>query len=44
MTETPTWSTLTIDQTVALKTAATRLAKEFDGVFATETIERFLHS
>jgi protein-tyrosine-phosphatase len=44
MTETPTWSTLTIDQTVALKTAGTRLARDFEGVFATETIERFLHS
>jgi arsenate reductase len=44
MTETPTWSTLTIDQTVALKTAVTRLARDFEGVFSTETIERFLHS
>jgi arsenate reductase (thioredoxin) len=44
MTETPTWSTLAIDQTVALKTAVTRLARDFEGVFSTETIERFLRS
>jgi arsenate reductase (thioredoxin) len=41
---TPTWSTLSIDTTVALRTAATRLAEEFTGTFRTETIERFLHS
>ncbi|MFC8042833.1 arsenate reductase ArsC [Nocardia sp. NPDC057353] len=35
---------LTIDQQLALKTAATRLQREFDGVFGTETIERFLHT
>lgn len=35
---------LTIDQQVALKTAATRLQREFDGIFGVETIERFLHS
>ena len=33
-----------IDQKLALKTAATRLQGEFDGTFGTETIERFLHS
>jgi len=27
-----------------MKTAATRLTRDFDGVFGTETIERFLHS
>jgi arsenate reductase (thioredoxin) len=36
--------TLSIDQQLALKTAAAHLAREFDGTFGTETIERFLHS
>ena len=44
MTETPTWSSLTIDQSVALRTAAVRLRRDFDGIFGAETIERFLHS
>jgi arsenate reductase (thioredoxin) len=35
---------LSIDQQLALKTAATNLARQFDGTFGTETIERFLHS
>ncbi|MBF6463561.1 arsenate reductase ArsC [Nocardia puris] len=35
---------LTIDQQLALKTAATQLQREFDGTFGVETIERFLHS
>ncbi len=35
---------LSIDQQIALKTAATHLAREFDGPVGTETIERFLHS
>ena len=35
---------LSIDQQVGLKTAATRLHREFDGTFGVETIERFLHS
>jgi hypothetical protein len=35
---------LSIDQQLALKTAATRLEREFDGTFGVETIERFLHS
>lgn len=35
---------ITLDQQVALKTAAVRLAKEFAGVFNQETIERFLHT
>jgi len=41
-----TWhrETLSIDQQVALKTAAGHLAREFDGTFGAETIERFLHS
>jgi arsenate reductase len=33
---------LTIDQALALRTAAARLADEFTGVFGSETIERFL--
>jgi arsenate reductase len=35
---------LSIDQQLALKTAATRLHREFDGTFGVETIERFLPS
>ncbi|MBF6246432.1 arsenate reductase ArsC [Nocardia elegans] len=35
---------LTIDQQLALKTAANHLQREFDGTFGVETIERFLHS
>ncbi|WP_435592654.1 arsenate reductase ArsC [Nocardia sp. bgisy118] len=35
---------LTIDQQLALETAATRLQREFDGTFGVETIERFLNS
>ena len=35
---------LSIDQQLSLRTAATRLHAEFDGVFGTETIERFLHT
>jgi arsenate reductase len=35
---------LTIEQNLALRSAATRLAEEFDGSFGTETIERFLVS
>ncbi|MFF5122081.1 arsenate reductase ArsC [Dactylosporangium aurantiacum] len=35
---------LSVDQQLALRTAATRLAREFDGTYGTETIERFLHT
>jgi arsenate reductase len=35
---------LSIDQRLALKTAATRLQTEFAETFGVETIERFLHS
>jgi protein-tyrosine-phosphatase len=35
---------LTIDQQLALKAAAARLAEQFEGVFGPETIERFLTS
>ncbi|MBM0123541.1 arsenate reductase ArsC [Pimelobacter simplex] len=34
---------ITLDQQVALRSAATRLAEELSGVFNLETIERFLH-
>jgi arsenate reductase (thioredoxin) len=40
----PTWSTRSIDATVALRTATARLADEFSGTFGTETVERFLIS
>jgi arsenate reductase len=35
---------LSVDQQLALKTAATRLQREFADMFGVETIERFLHS
>jgi arsenate reductase (thioredoxin) len=35
---------LSIDQQVALRTAARQLGTEFTGVFGSETIERFLHA
>jgi arsenate reductase (thioredoxin) len=35
---------LSIDQQLALRTAATNLAREFDGTYGSETIERFLHT
>ncbi|WP_069166097.1 arsenate reductase ArsC [Nocardia altamirensis] len=35
---------LAIDQKLALKTAATRLQRDFDTIFGIETVERFLHS
>lgn len=48
MTETPATrhrrGDLSVDQQLALKTAATRLETEFTGTFGTETIERFLHT
>jgi len=44
MTTTRDWSTLGLDESLALKTAAARLARDFDGVFGQETIERFLHT
>ena len=37
-------STITLDQQHALRVAATRLARDFDGVYGAETIERFLHT
>lgn len=44
MTTSPTWASLTLDQTQALREASARLAREFDGVYGAETIERFLNS
>jgi protein-tyrosine-phosphatase len=41
---TPTWASLPLDETLAMKAAAARLVGEFDGVYGKETIERFLHS
>ena len=35
---------ISIDQQLALHTAATRLAETFSGVYGAETIERFLHA
>lgn len=35
---------ITLDQKVALRTAATRLTTDFGDMFGVETIERFLHS
>jgi protein-tyrosine-phosphatase len=37
-------ATVTLDQELALKTAATRLSRDFEGVYGLETIERFLHT
>lgn len=37
------WSDLPLDQSLALRTAATRLATTFEGIFGAETIERFLY-
>ena len=42
--EVPTWATLTIEQSIAMRAAAVRLADDFAGIYGTETIERFLHS
>jgi arsenate reductase (thioredoxin) len=44
MTQTYRRRDITLDQQVALKHAATRLARDFDETFNMETIERFLHS
>ncbi|WP_327042570.1 arsenate reductase ArsC [Micromonospora ureilytica] len=44
MTDTQAHSQMSIDQQLALRTAATRLTAEFTGVYGTETIERFLHT
>ena len=44
MTQTYRRRDITLDQQVALKHAATRLARDFVATFSAETIERFLHS
>jgi arsenate reductase (thioredoxin) len=35
---------ITLDQQVALKSAASQLSREFEGIFNVETIDRFVHS
>lgn len=40
----PTWATLTIEESLAMRAAATRLTDDFAGVYGRETIERFLHT
>jgi arsenate reductase (thioredoxin) len=40
----PDLNSLSLDQELALETAAKDLGEEFNGVFSTETIELFLHS
>jgi arsenate reductase len=44
MSQTWTRRDITLEQSLALRAAAERLAGEFDGTFGTDTIERFLHS
>jgi protein-tyrosine-phosphatase len=44
MTQTSPRPQITLDQQLALRTAATRLSRNFDGTFNRETIERFLHT
>ncbi|UXA18059.1 arsenate reductase ArsC [Mycobacterium sp. SMC-4] len=44
MTNSPVVRDLSIDQQLALRTAANRLLAEYDASFGAETIERFLHS
>ena len=44
MSRTWTRQDITLEQGLALRAAADRLAREFRGTFGTETIERFLHS
>ena len=44
MTETYHRPDITLDQQLALTTAATRLVRDFKGTFGVETIERFLHT
>src|SRR5262245_32525323 len=43
-TDVPSWATLPLEHSLAMHAAAVRLAEEFEGVFGSETIERFLHS
>jgi protein-tyrosine-phosphatase len=42
--EAPSWSSLSLDQSVSLRMAATQLTRDFHGVFGAETIERFLRT
>ncbi len=43
-TPSPTWASLSIDNQIALRTAAVRLNDEFRSIYGPETIERFLYS
>ncbi|MGZ4649798.1 MAG: arsenate reductase ArsC [Kineosporiaceae bacterium] len=40
----PSWATLPLDQALALRSSALRLADEFRDIFGIETIERFLRT
>ena len=40
----PSWATLPLEQSLALRGAATRLVDDFRDYFGVETIERFLHT
>ena len=40
----PSWATLPLDQSLAMRAAATRLAGEFQDIYGEETIERFLNT
>jgi len=44
VTDTRSWATLSLDESLVLKGATTRLRTDFAGVFGAATIERFLHS
>jgi protein-tyrosine-phosphatase len=44
MTDSQRRATVTVDQDAPLATAAAKLAREFDGVYGLETIDRFLHN
>src|SRR5664279_4255366 len=44
MTSTHPRSPITLDQQLALRTAETRLTRDFEGIVGAETIARFLHS
>ncbi|MDQ0761513.1 MULTISPECIES: hypothetical protein [Streptomyces] len=37
----PTWSTLSLDHSVAARSSAVRLGEDFAGIYGPETIERF---
>ena len=41
---TPNWNTLSVDTSLAMRTAANQLSREFSGIVEAETIVRFLHT